>query len=60
MAIVGRSPEEIGALYEQNGYVLRRYARELICRALREMAAAGDPAVVSFGRDFCGWSESEV
>ena len=57
MAIVGKSPEEIGALYEQNGYVLRRYARELICRALRDMAEVGDTTAMSFGRDFCSWSE---
>jgi DNA-directed RNA polymerase specialized sigma24 family protein len=51
MVMSGASPEEIGAAFRQNGYVLRRYARELICKILAEL---DDPLAVAFSGDFCG------
>jgi DNA-directed RNA polymerase specialized sigma24 family protein len=53
MTFTGASPEEIGARYGQNGYVLRRYARNLVCRGLRGIAQAGDPLAASFARELC-------
>ena len=53
MTFTGASPEEIGARYGQNGYVLRRYARSLVCRGLRAMAQADDPLAASFARELC-------
>lgn len=54
MAMGGASPTEIGAAYQRNGYVLRRYVRELICRILRDLAKGGDSLADSFSREFCG------
>lgn len=54
MAMAGASPAEIGAAYERDGYVLRRYVRELICRVLKELAQGGDSLAGGFSRDFCG------
>jgi DNA-directed RNA polymerase specialized sigma24 family protein len=53
MAMLGASPEEIGKTFEQNGYVLRRHARNLICRILRELADAGDGLASGLAHDFC-------
>jgi len=54
MAMSGASPEEIGAAFEQNGYVLRRYARQLVCKVLRELAQKNDPLAAAFAKSFCG------
>jgi DNA-directed RNA polymerase specialized sigma24 family protein len=54
MAMSGASPEEIGEAFEQNGYVLRRYARELVCKILHELARKDDPLAAAFARGFCG------
>ena len=54
MAMGGASPTEIGATYQRNGYVLRRYVRELICRVLHDLARGGDSLADTFGREFCG------
>ena len=53
MTFTGASPEEIGARYGQNGYVLRRHARTMVCRGLRTLAHAGDPLAASFARELC-------
>ncbi len=53
MVIGGASPAEIGAAYDRNGYVLRRYTRDLICRILRDLAEGGDSLADAFGREFC-------
>lgn len=53
MAMVGASPEEIGSAFGQNGYVLRRYARQLICRILGELAGGGDDLAGGLAHDFC-------
>ena len=53
MAMLGTSPEEIGATFGQNGYVLRRHARALVCRVLARFAGEGDPIAASFSRDYC-------
>jgi DNA-directed RNA polymerase specialized sigma24 family protein len=53
MAMLGVSPEEIGKRFEQNGYVLRRYARTLICRILMKLAEAGDPLAHGVAREIC-------
>ncbi len=53
MAMLGTSPEEIGAAFGQNGYVLRRHARMLICRVLAGFAAAGDVLAATLARDVC-------
>jgi DNA-directed RNA polymerase specialized sigma24 family protein len=53
MTFNGASPEEIGARYGQNGYVLRRYGRSMVCRVLRAMAQSGDPLAASFARELC-------
>jgi hypothetical protein len=58
MAMVGASPEEIGKTFEQNGYVLRRHARNLICRILRELGDAGDELARGLALDFCQPSAS--
>jgi DNA-directed RNA polymerase specialized sigma24 family protein len=54
MVMSGATPEEIGAAFKQNGYVLRRYARELICKVLAELASQDDPLAAAFASDFCG------
>jgi DNA-directed RNA polymerase specialized sigma24 family protein len=59
MIMAGASPEELGAAYRQNGYVLRRYTRELICKILGNLAQAGEPLAKSFGREFCGWAKQK-
>ena len=56
----GATPEELAEAYGQNGYVLRRYTRELICRILTGLAQTGEPLARSFGRDFCGWSRGST
>jgi DNA-directed RNA polymerase specialized sigma24 family protein len=53
MAMQGASPAEIGKSFDQNGYVLRRHARELICRILGELADAGDGLARGLAHDFC-------
>jgi DNA-directed RNA polymerase specialized sigma24 family protein len=53
MAMVGASPEEIGKTFGQNGYVLRRHARNLICRILGGLAEAGDELARGLAHDFC-------
>ena len=53
MAMVGASPEEIGKTFEQNGYVLRRHARNLICRILGDLGDAGDELARGLAHDFC-------
>jgi DNA-directed RNA polymerase specialized sigma24 family protein len=52
-AMLGATPEEIGRSFEQNGYVLRRHARDLICRILGELADAGDGLARGLARNFC-------
>jgi DNA-directed RNA polymerase specialized sigma24 family protein len=53
MAMEGASPEEIGRTFEQNGYVLRRHARNLICRILGELGNAGDELARGLAHDYC-------
>ena len=53
MAMEGASPEEIGRTFEQNGYVLRRHARNLICRILGELGDAGDELARGLAHDYC-------
>jgi DNA-directed RNA polymerase specialized sigma24 family protein len=54
MILTGASPEEIGARYGQNGYVLRRYARILVCRGLRALMQHDDDSLAaSFARELC-------
>jgi RNA polymerase sigma factor (sigma-70 family) len=53
MAMLGATPEEIGDAYQQNGYVLRRYARLLLCRAIAQHAQGGDPLAAMLERDCC-------
>jgi DNA-directed RNA polymerase specialized sigma24 family protein len=53
MAMLGATPEEIGDVFQQNGYVLRRYARLLLCRAIAQHAQAGDPLAAMLERDCC-------
>lgn len=53
MAMVGASPEEIGKTFEQNGHVLRRHARNLICRILGELADSGDELARDLAHDLC-------
>jgi DNA-directed RNA polymerase specialized sigma24 family protein len=53
MAMVGASPEEIEKTFEQDGYMLRRHARNLICRILGELADAGDELARGLAHDFC-------
>ncbi len=55
MVMTGKSPVEIGAAYGQDGYVLRRHARQLICKTLWDLAQAGDSLAKSVGDKFCGW-----
>jgi len=52
MVMSGKTPPEIGSAFGQNGYVLRRYARELICKILGDLASNGEPLARSFGRRF--------
>lgn len=60
MVMTGKTPAEIGAVYEQDGYVLRRHARQLICKALREFARAGDPLAQSVGDAFCAPAKAQA
>lgn len=53
MVMSGKTPVEIGAAFGQDGYVLRRYARELICKILWELAESGEPLAGSFAQSFC-------
>lgn len=53
MVMSGKTPVEIGAAFGQDGYVLRRYARELICRILQELAESGEPLAGYFAQSFC-------
>jgi DNA-directed RNA polymerase specialized sigma24 family protein len=53
MVMADKSPVEIGKAYDQDGYVLRRYARELVCRILRDLGSAGDPLALAFSDDIC-------
>ncbi|MBR1208891.1 sigma-70 family RNA polymerase sigma factor [Bradyrhizobium sp. AUGA SZCCT0051] len=53
MVMSGKTPPEIGAAFRQDGYVLRRYARELICKILWELASGGEPLAGSFAQSFC-------
>ena len=56
MVMSGKTPPEIGAAFGQDGYVLRRYARELICRILWELAGGGEPLAGSIAQSFCAAS----
>ncbi len=51
MAMLGATPEEIGEAYQQDGYVLRRYARVLLCRAIARHSS--DPLAQVLERDCC-------
>jgi DNA-directed RNA polymerase specialized sigma24 family protein len=53
MVMGGKTPAEIGAAYRQDGYVLRRHARQLICKVLWHFAETGDPLARSVGEAFC-------
>lgn len=53
LVMSGKTPVEIGAAFGQDGYVLRRYARELICKILWELAGSGEPLAGSFAQSFC-------
>lgn len=53
MVMGGKTPAEIGEAYGQDGYVLRRHARQLICKALSDFARDGDPLAGSVGEAFC-------
>ncbi len=53
MMLVECSPEEIGGAFEQNGYVLRRWVRNRICRILLDLAKLGDPLAGGFHGTCC-------
>ena len=53
MVMGGKTPPEIGAAFGQNGYVLRRYARQLICQVLADLSGRGDPLARSAADNFC-------
>jgi RNA polymerase sigma factor (sigma-70 family) len=53
MVMGGKTPAEIGAAYRQDGYVLRRHTRQLICKVLWHFAETGDPLARSVGEAFC-------
>jgi RNA polymerase sigma factor (sigma-70 family) len=53
MAMLGATPEEIGEAYQQDGYVLRRYARKLLCRAIARYTMTGDPLAQVMERECC-------
>ncbi|HVJ52648.1 MAG TPA: hypothetical protein VM689_09315 [Aliidongia sp.] len=53
LMLVGCDPDEIGAQFEQNGYVLRRWVRNRICRILQELAGLGDPMAGDFHGRCC-------
>jgi RNA polymerase sigma factor (sigma-70 family) len=53
MMMLGHKPTEIGAIYQQNGYVLTRHARALLCRAAARLAQVGDPLAAMLEGDWC-------
>ena len=53
MAMLGATPEEIGEHFQQDGYVLRRYARVLLCRAIARHTLTGDPLAQVLERECC-------
>ena len=53
MVMTGKSPAEIGEEYGQDGYVLRRHTRALICKALQELAQKGDSLAQNVSGQFC-------
>ena len=53
LMLVGCDPDEIGAEFQQNGYVLRRWVRNRICRILLELSGRGDPLAGDFHGKCC-------
>ena len=53
LAMMGESPDDIGSAYGSDGYVLRRYARQLVCRVLRNLEQQSHALAATMATKLC-------